>query len=149
LLDIPHFGMGWDVRNCVKQLMEVTHKGYLWLEQPVSIDVDLITYITWLPPRGETPTQFPDDKTKEKALTKEMKNTYGIERGSRGIIIKHISDATTRVATKLMPCKLLRNFRKEEVPVGVITVSTQCEEGTLLRWAPYLLNLFLEDCKDV
>jgi hypothetical protein len=34
-----------------------------------------------------------DDKTKEKALMEEMKKTYGIERGSRGIIIKRISDA--------------------------------------------------------
>jgi hypothetical protein len=35
-----------------------------------------------------------DKKIKEKALVEEMKNNYGTERGSRGIIIKHISDAT-------------------------------------------------------
>jgi hypothetical protein len=128
--------------------MEVTHGGYLWVEEPISIDVELITYITGLPPRGETPTQFLDDKTKEKALAEEMKKTYGTERGSRRIIIKHISDATTRMATKIMACKLLRKCRKEEVPVGVIAAATQCAEGTILSWAPYLLNLFLEDCKD-
>jgi hypothetical protein len=117
-LDIPHFGRGRDVNNCVKQLMEVTHGGYLWVEEPVSIDVELIVYITGLPSRGESPVQFLDDKTKEKALAEEMKKMYGTERGSCRIIIKRISDATTRLATKLMACKFLRKCRKEEVPVG-------------------------------
>jgi hypothetical protein len=148
LLDIPHFGRGRDVNNCVKKLMEVTHRGYLWVEEPVSIDVELISYITGLPSRGENPAQYLDDKTKEKALAEEMKNTYGTERGSCGIIIKRISDATTRLATKLMACKFLRKCRKEEVPVGVVAAATQCTEGTMLSWAPYLLNLFLEDCRD-
>jgi hypothetical protein len=31
---------------------------------------------------GESPTQYLDDKTKEKALAEEMKKTYGTERGS-------------------------------------------------------------------
>jgi hypothetical protein len=76
-----------------------------------------------------------------------MKKTYGTERELRRIIIKHISDATTRLATKLMACKLMRKCRKEKVPTGVIPAATQCAEGTMLSWAPYLLKLFLEDCK--
>jgi hypothetical protein len=55
LLDIPHFGRGRDANNCIKQLMEVTHRVYLWLENLISIDVDLIPYIKGLPTRGETP----------------------------------------------------------------------------------------------
>jgi hypothetical protein len=77
-----------------------------------------------------------------------MKKTYGTERGSHRIIIKCISDATTRIPTKIMACKLLRKFHKEEVPAGVVAAVAQCVEGTVLSWAPYLLNLFLEDCKD-
>jgi hypothetical protein len=46
LLEIPHFG---NVNNCVKKLMEVTHGGYLWVEELVLIDIELITYITGLP----------------------------------------------------------------------------------------------------
>jgi hypothetical protein len=61
-----------------KQLTEVTHGGYLWLEQLVSIEVYLITYITGLPPRGETPTQFLDKKMNEKALVEEVKKNYGL-----------------------------------------------------------------------
>jgi hypothetical protein len=32
MLDIPHFRRGRDVSNCIKQLMEFTDGGYLWLE---------------------------------------------------------------------------------------------------------------------
>jgi hypothetical protein len=149
LLEIPHFGRGKEVNNCVKQLMAVLHGGFLWLEQPVSIDVELIALITGLPSMGENPAQYLDDKTKEKSLAEEMKKTYGTERGSCGIIIKRINDATMRMATKLMACKMLRKCRKEEVPVGVVAAATQCANGTTLSWALYLLNLFLEDCKDV
>jgi hypothetical protein len=55
MLDIPHFGRGQYANNYVKKLMEVTHGGYLWLEQLVSIDVELISYITGMPSRGEDP----------------------------------------------------------------------------------------------
>jgi hypothetical protein len=75
---------------------------------------------------GETPTQFLDDKTKEKALVEEMKKTYATERGLCGLIIKCISDATTRMATKIMAYKLLKNHRKEEVPVGVVVATVKC-----------------------
>jgi hypothetical protein len=40
--------------------------------------------------------------TKEKSLAKEMKQTYGIERGSMGVIINKISEPAMRLATKLM-----------------------------------------------
>jgi hypothetical protein len=41
----------------------------------VSIDVELISFITGLPSNGEKPTQYIDDKTKEKELAEEMKKT--------------------------------------------------------------------------
>jgi hypothetical protein len=65
-----------------------------------------------------------------------------------GIIIKCISDPRTRLATKQMACKLLRMFHKEQVFVGVIAATTQCVEGTMLSWVPYLLDLFLDYYKD-
>jgi hypothetical protein len=64
------------------------------------------------------PTQFLDEKTKEKALTEEMKKKYGTDRGTRGIIIKRINDVTTQMATKIMACKLLR----------------KCPQGGSLGW---------------
>jgi hypothetical protein len=94
------------------------------------------------------PTLFLNDKTKEKALAEEMKKKYGTARGTRGIIIKRINNATTQLGAKILACKLLRKCRREEVPAGVIAVAVQCAEGTSMSWAPYLLNLFQEDCKD-
>jgi hypothetical protein len=62
--------------------------------------------------------KYLDDKTKEKSLAEEMKQTYGTERGSRGIIINRISEPMMRLETKLMACKLLRKCRKEECQQG-------------------------------
>jgi hypothetical protein len=148
LLELPHFGRGQYASSCMKQLMAVTHGRDLWLDKLVSIDVDLIAHIIGLPSRGMDPAQFLEEKTKEKALAEEMKKKYGTERGTRGIIIKQISDIATKMAAKIMACKLLKKCRKEEVSAGVVAVAAQCVEGTTFSWAPYLLNLFLEDCKD-
>ena len=73
---------------------------------------------------GENPTQYLDEKTKEKTLAEEMKRTYGTERGLRDIIFKRISDVVTWMATKLMACKMFRKCRKEEVPARVIAAAT-------------------------
>jgi hypothetical protein len=48
-MDIPHFGRVCDINNYIKKLMEVTHGGYLWVEEPISIDVELIAFITEIP----------------------------------------------------------------------------------------------------
>jgi hypothetical protein len=85
----------------------------------------------------------------KKTLAEEMNNKYITEMGSHRIIIRCISDIATRMDTKIMACKFLRKCRKEEVSVGVVVAATQCVEGTTLSWAPYLLNLFLDDYKDV
>jgi hypothetical protein len=73
---------------------------------------------------------------------------YGTDRGTRGIIIKRINDATTQMGAKILACKLLRKCHREEVLAGVVTVAAQCAEGTIVSWALYLLKLFLDDCKD-
>jgi hypothetical protein len=74
-----------------------------------------------------------------------MKKTYGTNRGSHGIVVKHINDTKTRLATKHMPCMLLRKCGKEEFHVGVVVAAAECMEGNMLSWAPYLLKSFLED----
>jgi hypothetical protein len=56
----------------------------------------------------------------------------GLTYESRGMIIKQINEPTTRFATKLISCKLLRKWRKEEAPTGVIAAVVQCAKGSLL-----------------
>jgi len=53
-----------------------------------------------------------------------MKKKCVTKRGLCRIIIKHISDAITRMATKIMACKLLRKCCKEEFPIRVFVVAT-------------------------
>jgi hypothetical protein len=77
-----------------------------------------------------------------------MNKKYGTDRGTRGIIIKRINDVAPQLGMKILAYKLLRKFHREEVPVGVVAVVAQCTKGTIVSWAPYLLNLFLDDYKD-
>jgi hypothetical protein len=81
LLELPHFGRGQCANSCVKQLMEITHGRDIWLENLVSIYVELIAHITGLPSQGMDPTQFLDEKTKDKELMEEMKKKFGTDRG--------------------------------------------------------------------
>jgi hypothetical protein len=50
--------------------------------------------------------------------------------------------------TKLMAYKMLIKFRKEEVSVKVVIAAAQCASGTMISSTLYLLNLFLNGCKD-
>jgi hypothetical protein len=68
LVEIPHFKQGKYVNKYVKKLLAVLHGGFVWLEEPVSIDVELIEFITCLPSNNEKPSQNLNDKTKEKSL---------------------------------------------------------------------------------
>jgi hypothetical protein len=58
------------------------------LDTPISIDVELISFITGLSSNGDKSMQYMDDKTKETTLVEEMKKKYGIEICSCDIIIK-------------------------------------------------------------
>jgi hypothetical protein len=57
-----------------------------------------------------------DEKSKEEALAEQMKKKYGTDRGTRGIIIKRINDVMTQLGEKILACKMLRKFHKDEVP---------------------------------
>jgi hypothetical protein len=50
--DIPHFDRIQEVNARVKILLTCVHGNYLWLDRPISIDVDLIARITVLPTQG-------------------------------------------------------------------------------------------------
>ena len=63
-----------------------------------------------------------DDKTKKRTLAEEMKKTYGIVGGSRGIVIYRINEPMKRPEMKLVECTFLRKFCKQEGRVWVIVV---------------------------
>jgi hypothetical protein len=52
------------------------------------------------------------------------------------------------MATKIMVWKMLQKYCKEEVTVRVIATAALNTSGNLFSWAPYLLNLFLDDSQE-
>jgi hypothetical protein len=55
LLEIPHYGRGKDVNACIQTLLAHIHGGFLWMDLPVLIDVNLIAKLTRLPTDGVQP----------------------------------------------------------------------------------------------
>ena len=49
MLLMPHFGRSWPVEMYFKKLSVCFHGGYLWLNKPYEVMVDLILAITGLP----------------------------------------------------------------------------------------------------
>ena len=49
MMFMPHFGHSIQVNTYMKQLLVFFHGGYLWLDQPYPVDIDLIARITGLP----------------------------------------------------------------------------------------------------
>ena len=49
LLDMPHFGRSKEVNTYVRQLLVCFHGGFMWIDKPYSINVELIALITGFP----------------------------------------------------------------------------------------------------
>jgi hypothetical protein len=113
------------------------------MEDFYPIDVNLISKMTGLPSVGVKPEQYLNDKMKKHYIAEEVKEHFGTDIGSIGMIIKNFNEPTTIFLTKWMAYKLLRKCRKEEAPTRVVISYALCTKGTVLSWAPYLLNLFL------
>jgi hypothetical protein len=92
---------------CVKQLLARVHEGILWMDRPMPINVNFIATIIGLPMDGEKTKQYLEENTKEKVISDEIKEKYGIERSNRGIKINDINDPATRFATRLLGWKFM------------------------------------------
>jgi hypothetical protein len=73
-------------------LLSCVHIGTMWLDPPVSIDTQLIVWITGLPKAGEDPTPLFTNKVGEKAQSESMKEKFYTFRGKRGMDVTNISD---------------------------------------------------------
>jgi hypothetical protein len=77
LFYIPHFGRSQEINSCIKMLLSCVHRGYLWLDRPVSIDTDLIVYtLSVYRRKGRTPHCYFFDKKNEKTLSESMKEKF-------------------------------------------------------------------------
>ena len=80
---MPHFGRSAEINNYVKKLLVFFHGGYLWPDNPISMDIELIATITGLPVVGMNPTPFLR-KYHETVIYARMKEKYDVNRDNRG-----------------------------------------------------------------
>jgi hypothetical protein len=82
VMKIPHIGRNHEVNACVKLLLSLFHGDYLWLYRRITIDLALIHQITRLSMQGPDPQEFYLGKAANRALEKNIKDTYGdVEKG--------------------------------------------------------------------
>ena len=60
MLFIAHFVHSIQVNTYVKKLLIYFHRGYLWLDQPYPVNVELIVRITGRPTEGKDPLPYLD-----------------------------------------------------------------------------------------
>jgi len=66
----------------------------------------------------------------------------------RGYNVESIQDKGVFFATQLLAANLLRKCQHNQVPASVISLASQCAEGVVYNWETFLLNAFVEDCKE-
>lgn len=60
-----------------------------------------------------------------------------------------INDDNIKFVTQLMACKFLRKCHKDKCPTVAVKEAEMCVTGVKMRWAPFLLNQFIIDYKEV
>jgi len=73
ILYILHFGRNKNVIIYIKYLVSWVHRGILWMEIPMKIDVALISKITGLSRVDAQPKYFLKSKAREKELAGQVK----------------------------------------------------------------------------
>ena len=58
LIKLLYFGKPTKENACVRLLFAFFHGGYLWLDEPITIMVELILAITRIPKDGIDPSQY-------------------------------------------------------------------------------------------
>ena len=68
LLYMSHFSNTTEVNTCMKKLLVCFHGGYLWFNNHIFVDVDLIAIISGFPKARVDPTPFFAGKEQDKIL---------------------------------------------------------------------------------
>ena len=76
---MPHFGQMTKVTNYVMQLLVVFHGGFMWLDKPYFIDLDLILVIIGMPQVGVDQLSLLE-KDIDSALIVKVKDKYDLVR---------------------------------------------------------------------
>ena len=123
LLCIPHFRRSLELNAVVKVLLSCVHHGYLWLYQPIDLNVDVIHRITGLSKVGAHPsTHFVDKNLDRKQVAKLMKE-FKFSKGTRAYDFADIHDQALRFIVQLLAGHILRKCRPNQVPIVAIELT--------------------------
>lgn len=147
LLLISNFHWAPIMMFVIRKLLFLVHNGYLWLEEPIPITVELIHRISHLPCMRRDPMEIAG-KSVDLVLIEAIKKKYKLEKKQRGYVITSIQDKWVRVTTQLLAGKVMRKFHSNEVPTIVIALTEQCVEGVQFKWAQFLYEEFLTNSKE-
>jgi hypothetical protein len=82
---------------------------------------------------GEDPLPLFIDKLNEKSFSERMKEKFDMHRSTRGLDITSINVDCVIFMMQVLDLKLLRKYRKDQVPVGVIEATKKCVEGVQMN----------------
>lgn len=108
MLKFPHFGHTPEVNAHIKLLLTRVHGGYLYLHDKISLDTDLIWWITQLSMKGEDPVEAMTGKKGGKKLSVKMLAKFGLTRASKCYDVSQIRIQLVRFATQLLTGRILR-----------------------------------------
>jgi hypothetical protein len=130
VMKILHFGRYQEVNACVKLLLASYHRGYLWLDHQIFVDLALINRITRLSMQGPDPHEYYPGKTIDHALAQKIKEAYGnVEKGARGYNVASIESGAMRLACQLIAGKLVHKNQPTQVSSFVVRRGTTDELG--------------------
>jgi len=118
------------------------------MDSRISLDPYLIWRLTKLSKQGKDPVTVFVNKTQDTQLAETLKKKFKLQKKDRGYSINSINDEATTFATQLLSAKLLRKGHHNQVATHFIELGSQCAQGTIYNWATYLLNEFVEDCRE-
>jgi hypothetical protein len=99
----------------------------------VSIDIELIAWITRFLMVGEDLLPLFTDKANEKAWLERMKEKFDMFRGAHRLDVLSINDDYASFVMQVLSCKFLRKCHKDQVLACAIGEMDKCIEGVQLN----------------
>jgi len=118
------------------------------MDAKISIEPHLIWRITRLSKKGLDLALVFIGKMKDKQSAQKINKEYKVTKLGKGYDVKSIQDERVSFATQLLAAKLLQKCHHNQVPAPVISLASKCVEVVVYNWATFLLNEFIEDCKE-
>jgi hypothetical protein len=109
VMKILHFNRHQELNACMKMLLSYYHRGYLWLNCHITVDMTLINQIIGLSMQGPDPHDFYPGNTSDRELAYIIKETYGdVKKGTQGYKVTSIQKNVVNFTCQLIVGKLVR-----------------------------------------